>query len=494
MVPVSVNLDSKERIVRSRAPLVTMATIVQVYVLHVTLASAVKLQGYVYVRNVCFQCQKGRFGMNCTQTCSCSAQSTGCDPETGECNCLPGYTGEQCEHSCPRGTWGQGCNNVCKDVCSTMGTETCSPINGACRCKPGYTGMNCSSACPTGSWGRNCVNTCTCNGRGKCDLVTGSCDCDPGYNGSSCQTVCSSTQSWGKRCSHLCNCNGAPCNPVDGRCECPAGKKGHHCEQECSAYYFGINCVQPCRCQNGAICDKTTGACTCQPGWAGTFCENKCDDGYFGAGCDQQCPVCYHGGSCDPATGQCQCAAGYTGINCQQMCPVGYYGVGCGSKCPSVCPHNCQPDVGVCKCTPGSCLNGGVCNSQGVCQCAAGYEGDRCSQTTGQSARLVNQAPQSGGNNSVSLSNGSVAGLAVGIVVAIALMAILIVLGMRRYYTGRFLRSATAVRYDHRDSVNEPDDDDDGMRGFSNPQYEESRENRVAAELSSPTHENETDS
>lgn len=42
-----------------------------------------------------FTCpQNGTFGAGCGQRCDC-AHADGCDAVTGECHCLPGWTGEE---------------------------------------------------------------------------------------------------------------------------------------------------------------------------------------------------------------------------------------------------------------------------------------------------------------------------------------------------------------------------------------------------------------
>ena len=41
-----------------------------------------------------------------------------------------------------KGTWGEGCTNVCQ--CNWSNTESCDPVNGQCVCKNGFTGDECS--------------------------------------------------------------------------------------------------------------------------------------------------------------------------------------------------------------------------------------------------------------------------------------------------------------------------------------------------------------
>ena len=48
---------------------------------------------YTYV--VCVACPSGRYGANCDSICDC-ANNASCDPVTGTCNCLTGWTGPKC--------------------------------------------------------------------------------------------------------------------------------------------------------------------------------------------------------------------------------------------------------------------------------------------------------------------------------------------------------------------------------------------------------------
>ncbi|XP_072751799.1 uncharacterized protein [Anoplolepis gracilipes] len=92
-----------------------------------------------------------------------------------ECQCNPGYHGNDCAHGCPIGTWGLYCMEVCN--CGINGI--CDPINGACQCSPGLQGPHCQEHCAIGQWGPDCANNCTCQNRdNNCDAVTGKCTKD----------------------------------------------------------------------------------------------------------------------------------------------------------------------------------------------------------------------------------------------------------------------------------------------------------------------------
>ncbi|XP_012539680.1 uncharacterized protein LOC105838568 isoform X2 [Monomorium pharaonis] len=89
-----------------------------------------------------------------------------------ECQCDPGYHGDDCAYECPLGTWGVQCTKVCD--CGESGT--CDPANGTCQCSPGLRGSRCEERCAIGQWGLSCANECTCQNRNNdCDAVTGSC-------------------------------------------------------------------------------------------------------------------------------------------------------------------------------------------------------------------------------------------------------------------------------------------------------------------------------
>ncbi|XP_012228330.1 uncharacterized protein [Linepithema humile] len=89
-----------------------------------------------------------------------------------ECQCNPGYHGNDCAHECPTGLWGLRCMEVCS--CGESGN--CDPVNGACRCSAGLQGPQCREHCAIGRWGPDCANECTCQSQdNNCDAVTGRC-------------------------------------------------------------------------------------------------------------------------------------------------------------------------------------------------------------------------------------------------------------------------------------------------------------------------------
>uniref|UniRef100_A0A803WFS0 Platelet endothelial aggregation receptor 1 n=1 Tax=Ficedula albicollis TaxID=59894 RepID=A0A803WFS0_FICAL len=109
--------------------------------------------------------QNGTFGAGCGERCAC-AHADGCDPVTGECHCLPGWTG--------------------KGDTRPWGGPHCAP-------QPWLSsltvpaGPQCEQGCPHGSWGRGCLMSCSCRNGASCSPQDGSCTCTPGFRGPTCQ-------------------------------------------------------------------------------------------------------------------------------------------------------------------------------------------------------------------------------------------------------------------------------------------------------------------
>ncbi|KAF3830630.1 hypothetical protein GH733_004449 [Mirounga leonina] len=58
---------------------------------------------------------------------------------------------------------------------------SCHPVTGVCTCQPGWSGHDCNESCPTGSYGNGCRLPCTCQNGADCHSITGSCTCAPGF-------------------------------------------------------------------------------------------------------------------------------------------------------------------------------------------------------------------------------------------------------------------------------------------------------------------------
>lgn len=58
---------------------------------------------------------------------------------------------------------------------------SCHPVTGACTCQPGWSGRQCNESCPAGYYGDGCRLPCPCQNGADCHSVTGSCTCAPGF-------------------------------------------------------------------------------------------------------------------------------------------------------------------------------------------------------------------------------------------------------------------------------------------------------------------------
>ncbi|XP_032274800.1 laminin subunit gamma-3 [Phoca vitulina] len=152
----------------------------------------------------CERCQGGFYGSalaprpadRCTP-CSCHPEGSiseqrACDPETGQCPCLPHVTGRDCGR-CSPGFYdlqpGRGCQS-CK--CHPLGSQEdrCHPETGQCPCRPGVEGQACDR-CQLGFFGfsiKGC-RACRCSPLGAASAQchkNGTCVCKPGFVGYKC--------------------------------------------------------------------------------------------------------------------------------------------------------------------------------------------------------------------------------------------------------------------------------------------------------------------
>ncbi|XP_062586990.1 uncharacterized protein LOC134248590 [Saccostrea cucullata] len=89
--------------------------------------------------------------------------------QSGKCKeCLPGFVGEHCSHTCRYPSYGKGCQNVCE-----CDQSVCHVVSGCSKeCQPGYFGVNCVYECRYPSYGVNCQLFCLCEEQ-FCDRKTG---------------------------------------------------------------------------------------------------------------------------------------------------------------------------------------------------------------------------------------------------------------------------------------------------------------------------------
>ncbi|XP_056601522.1 multiple epidermal growth factor-like domains protein 9 [Triplophysa dalaica] len=246
--------------------------------------------------------------------CNCSAEGSvnpdTCDLVTGQCECLPEYTGHQCDR--------------CKDEYFPNGTSGCQ----ACGCDFGAVNKLCNSS-----------GVCTC----KAGVHGDKCDnCGPGFtqfNSTGCQPC---------QCSNHSN----SCNPLTGLCvNCQGNTEGSGCEY-CRYNFYRkpgspvTDACIPCPCSSVT----STGSCTlnesgqpicnqCKPEYQGSNCD-QCSDGFYNA--DSICIPCNCTGNEDPHTspqicqqdtGQClRCINNTTGLHCER-CADGFTGDALAKNC-----------------------------------------------------------------------------------------------------------------------------------------------------------------
>lgn len=374
-------------------------------------------------------CHEDGFGYNCT--CRLGYTGSNCESHVchpspclhgghcrvfyghSKCYCPPLYKGNKCE--IPHPCYNRPCLNggICIDSYSGYSAYPDKWNQGflhyLCICQAGFTGSNCE------------VDICKkCDINAKC--INDTCLCVEGFYGNG--FIC-------RKIPHPCHpnpCkNEAKCKELEAGeydCECPPGTSGKHCEDKDA-------CV-PNPCKNDGKCVETRDGgftCVCENGYTGENCERPID------ACLSN--PCQNGGTCVDENGKavCKCKGKYTGPTCKECgCPKGnplavppvyaqkcdadgacyceseemdFREDGCylgktnnpcqsnpcrnGGTCESIntntayvcrCPEgftgtHCEKEI----CTPGYCLNGGICKPVGniqTCICQPGFSGDRC--------------------------------------------------------------------------------------------------------------------
>ncbi|XP_078658182.1 tyrosine-protein kinase receptor Tie-1-like [Branchiostoma floridae x Branchiostoma belcheri] len=126
----------------------------------------------------------------------------------------------------------------------------------------------------------------------------------------------------------------------------------------------GPDCSLPCLCYHGGRCDED-GSCICPPGFYGDNCELACpQSSQYGQSCQWPCNdggrTCQKSLICLPDPYGCECANGYKGFDCNTTCGTNEYGPGCTQRC--------------------DCNNGGTCDLNKGCLCAAEWRGPSCEE------------------------------------------------------------------------------------------------------------------
>ncbi|XP_033475716.1 multiple epidermal growth factor-like domains protein 9 [Epinephelus lanceolatus] len=255
--------------------------------------------------------------------CNCSSGGEGildpdeCVPSTGQCLCLSGYTGLQCE-DCEEGHFTNGTSGCLSCACDSFGAvnHLCDS-SGICVCKTGVYGP-------------------------KCD------ECHPGFFRFS-STGCQPCQ-----CQNHTNY----CHPQSGVClNCEGNTQGFNCEECKPGFYRSpgtalTEACAPCPCSNST----STGTCQtdpsgspecdqCLPRYSGPYCD-KCSAGFYKA--SGFCVPCDCSGNadpqdpaqlCHPDTGHClRCINNTTGPQCQ-LCAPGFIGDARAHNCTRPTPQ-----------------------------------------------------------------------------------------------------------------------------------------------------------
>ncbi|XP_071950207.1 uncharacterized protein [Antedon mediterranea] len=144
-------------------------------------------------------CASDTFSRDCLSACSALSNegcrgSLICPSDPVGCSCANGFGGKSCTETCEPGLYGAGCNRVCN-----CDPEFCDRRSGCIisNCLPGYTGPQCqeltlASECPEGYYGVLCNYQCHCKYSTRCDR-DGKCSggCDTHWNHGSGSVDCS---------------------------------------------------------------------------------------------------------------------------------------------------------------------------------------------------------------------------------------------------------------------------------------------------------------
>uniref|UniRef100_A0A7E4ULG0 Laminin subunit alpha-1 n=1 Tax=Panagrellus redivivus TaxID=6233 RepID=A0A7E4ULG0_PANRE len=337
----------------------------------------------------CETCVDGYFrpaGVPRNQTDAC--RPCQCDPtkhngkcaaETGKCECLPQFTGENCDQ-CAHGYYDPPECKPCQcHVNGTNGDVCLAAEDDQCPCKDNYGGKYCDE-CAAGFTNITAGCTgCICDETGasskECNKTSGQCECKHNFGGLACDSCAKGF--YNHPTCESCDCDpsgteGDVCDTQSGQCLCKPGFAGKRCDQ-CDENYYGYPNCKPCDCDGSGsqspTCDIKTGECPCFGNFTGRTCD-KCAAGYYNYPSCLSCD-CVQAGSkgltCD-SDGQCYCHDNFIGKHCDR-CKHNHYNFPICEEC------NCDPNgvassfAGCDKVAPGE-----------LCTCKDNVEGRTCNQ------------------------------------------------------------------------------------------------------------------
>ncbi|XP_050540895.1 low-density lipoprotein receptor-related protein 1 [Daktulosphaira vitifoliae] len=276
------------------------------------------LNGGNCIDNAC-DCLPGFTGKNCEKCVNIDCKNGGVciksDSGLGECKCTHGYKGISCTET--------DCDNYC-----VQGTCMLNIDGPHCTCHEGYTGTRCDLI--------KCIEN-TCLNGGSCYLKDNhtACLCPPQFKDPNCRI-------------NICDCK---CNDNDDLCQiyCPT-RKYPMCQHQSDVT---SNICHPEKCKNGGVCvvENSLATCRCVSPWGSSDCSSIIVDSSTCLG------FCFNGGSCfiEADQANCMCTVGWTGQRCTDRFTCSNY-----------------------------CLNGGICvepqESSGnlLCNCRKNFSGERC--------------------------------------------------------------------------------------------------------------------
>ncbi|XP_028821648.1 multiple epidermal growth factor-like domains protein 9 [Denticeps clupeoides] len=249
--------------------------------------------------------------------CNCSGEGVqdpeDCDPATGQCSCLPGYAGLQCEE-CEEAHFTNGTSGCLPCGCDSFGAEhQFCDSSGACACKTGVYGPKCDECHPGFfRFSSTGCQPCQCNNHtSSCHPQSGGClDCQGNTHGPKCEECLpNSYRRPGEGSTE--SCAPCPCSDLTSSGSCHVDPRGNAACDECKAGFSGATCARcadgfhrsggacaPCECHGNAdprsaprLCHPDSGRClSCANHTAGQHCE-LCAPGYTGDARTHNCTL-----------------------------------------------------------------------------------------------------------------------------------------------------------------------------------------------------------